>query len=393
MWYNNERIPEEEGVSKLLVGKTFAYFPKYASYEGNENEAINKDGNESVVKEVIESMGDNDSFIKRLSTMGLGLLLNVGQKTEEKMEDTNTNKDNNFIEFNSKNSLLSTFNTMSDNVNNVEDIYETADNIDCIKYNNKVYELINPRLGRTIIPLNPELLAQSTLDKNVADNYLNEIYKTVQKYSILTEYSFLIKEIPRNFYCLIQYDNLYIWDVFFFLYSTIYKNGKFKIQIRLNENYPNSIPEVYFLTPVFHPLINPESGKLNLGIYLNKWSPNTHYMSLVFLYIKSIFYLQDEYSKDIIENKKAYYLLNNNKQKFLKKVNEYIKQSNSKLYEKIDNFMFNFNENTDYTYISNKLESLKNDQLCTKKPEAFIYWFLNNNCHIESVQSDHGTNV
>uniref|UniRef100_A0A8C9LN17 UBC core domain-containing protein n=1 Tax=Piliocolobus tephrosceles TaxID=591936 RepID=A0A8C9LN17_9PRIM len=394
MWYDNERIPEEEGISKLLVGKTFAYFPKYASYEGNENKATDKDANESVVKEEIQSINSSDSFIKRLSTMGLGLGLSMGQKSEPEMrKDASMDMSDSYSKLSSKISLLSTFNSLNDNINNAEGIYENIDSIDCIKYNNTVYELINQRLGRTIIPLNPELLAQSTLDKNVADNYLNEIYRTVHKYSILTEYSFLIKEIPRNFYCLVQYDNLYIWDVFLFLYSTIYKNGKFKIQIKLNEDYPNSIPEVYFLTPVFHPLINPESGKLNLGVYLNNWSPNTHYMTLIFLYIKNIFYLQDEYTKDIIENEKAYFLLHNNKQKFFKKVNECIKQSNNKLYNKIDNYMFNFNESTDYTYISNKLESLKKDQLCTKKPEAFIYWFLNNDCHAESMQNDDETNV
>ncbi|CRH02854.1 ubiquitin-conjugating enzyme E2, putative [Plasmodium relictum] len=298
MWYDNERIPEEEGASKLLVGKTFAYFPKYVD---NENSGINN-----------------------------------------------------------------------------KKLYEgNLDNIDNIKFDNKEYVLITQRLGRTIIPLNPELLAHSTFDQEIIDSYLNEIHENVHNYSILTEYSFLMNEIPRSFYCLPQPDNLLVWDVFIILYSTLYKNGKFKLQIRLGENYPHSIPEVYFLTPVFHPLINPLTGKLNLGLQLNKWNPTSHYMSLIFLYIKRIFHLQDEYTKEIIENEEAYFLFNNDKEMFLKNVKKSVEESNKAIYNKIDNSMFNFEENEDNTEIRKKLESIKNDQNCSKKTEAFIHWLIN----------------
>ncbi|CRG97064.1 ubiquitin-conjugating enzyme E2, putative [Plasmodium gallinaceum] len=298
MWYDNERIAEEEGVSKLLVGKTFAYFPKYVDNENNDS--------------------------------------------------------------------------------NNKNIYESnLDNIDDIRFDNKEYELITQRIGRTIIPLNPELLAHSTFDQEIIDGYLSEIHKNVHNYSILTEYSFLMNEIPKSFYCLPQPDNLLVWDVFIILYSTFYKNGKFKLQIRLGENYPHSIPEVYFLTPVYHPLINPMTGKLNLGLNLNNWNPTSHYMSLIFLYIKSIFYLQDEYSKEIIENEEAYFLFNNNKEMFLKNVKKSVEESNKVLYNKIDNCMFNFDKNIDSMEITNKLESIKNDQNCSKKVEAFIHWLIN----------------
>ncbi|SOV79511.1 ubiquitin-conjugating enzyme E2, putative [Plasmodium sp. gorilla clade G3] len=298
MWYDNERIVEEEGISRLLVGRTFAYFPKYADGKNNNN--------------------DISSEYK-----------------------------------------------------------ENLDSIDNIKYDNKEYVLITERLGRTIIPLNPELLAQSTFDQDIIDGYLNEIHKNVHNYSILTEYSFLMNEIPRNFYCLPQIDNLLIWDVFIMLYSTVYKNAKLKLQIRLSHNYPNTCPEVFFITPIFHPLVNIQTGKLNLGTNLSNWDPSCHYMSLIFLYIKNLFYLQEEYNKETVENQEALFLLNNDKDEFIKNVQKYINQGNIKIYDYMENCMFNFNQKVEHIEIKDKLENIKTDQVCARKAEAFVHWLLN----------------
>ncbi|CAD2105914.1 ubiquitin-conjugating enzyme E2, putative [Plasmodium vinckei brucechwatti] len=347
MWYDNERIPEEEGVSKLLIGKTFAYFPKCVTEHNEKKDA-------SVSYKLEESSRSENSSHHSSNN----LILNINRESISSRKDTNNNgiygkglrdlKSNDFIE-----------------------------NIDNIIFENKEYSLIPQRLGRTIIPLNPKLLAQSTFDNENIDEYLSEIHKDVHKYSILTEYSFLLNEIPQGFYCLPQSDDLFTWDAFILLYSTMYKNGKFRIQIKLSENHPHTAPEVYFLTPIYHPLVNPKNGKLNLGPELNNWSATRHYISLIFLYIKNIFYLTDVYNDDIIQNEEAYYLLNNDKEAFHKNVEKCVQQSNDLLYNKIDNFMFNFTNNIENKKILNKLEDIKQDQLCVKKAEAFIHWFVN----------------
>ncbi|KYN98219.1 putative ubiquitin-conjugating enzyme E2 [Plasmodium gaboni] len=309
MWYDNERILEEEGISRLLVGRTFAYFPKYADGNNNNNNDISSENKENL------------------------------------------------------------------------------DSIDNIKYDNKEYTLITQRLGRTIIPLNPELLAQSTFDQDIIDGYLNEIHKNIHNYSILTEYSFLMNEIPRNFYCLPQIDNLLIWDVFIMLYSTVYKNAKLKLQIRLSHNYPNTCPEVFFITPIFHPLVNIQTGKLNLGTSLSNWDPSCHYMSLIFLYIKNLFYLQEEYNKETVENQEALFLLNNDKDEFIKNVQKYINLGNKKIYDHMENCMFNFNQKEEHIEIKDKLENIKTDQVCARKAEAFIHWLINE-YSMESTMGD-----
>ena len=42
--------------------------------------------------------------------------------------------------------------------------------------------------------------------------------------------------------------------------SDIFKQGSYRIEIKLTENYPQEAPEIRFLTPVYHPNIE-ENGK------------------------------------------------------------------------------------------------------------------------------------
>ncbi|GAB69255.1 ubiquitin-conjugating enzyme domain containing protein [Plasmodium cynomolgi strain B] len=100
-------------------------------------------------------------------------------------------------------------------------------------------------------------------------------------------------------------------------------------------------------------------------------------MSLIFLYMRNIFYLQDEYSKENIENEEAYFLLNNDRESFLRKVNECVHTSNEKLHHQVDNYMFNFDAEVASREISDMMEQVKDDPLCSRKAEAFIHWLIN----------------
>ncbi|KJP87390.1 hypothetical protein AK88_02947 [Plasmodium fragile] len=357
MWYDNERTPEEEGVSRLLVGKTFAYFPKRPDAASRHVQEAGRYGGVHAQGDV--TPGGNPNTVDNMETMEyMNSAGNEGiTETIEHVQDSHKGDD-------------SMKEVHGDSMHNIE-------GVDSVCFNRKEYVLIQQRLGRTIIPLNPELLAQSTLEQEVIDGYLSEIHKSVGKCSILTEYSFLMNEMPSGIYCLPQEDNLLVWDVFLILYSTVYKNGKFKAQIRLGENYPHTIPEVYFLSSVFHPCINSHTGKLNLGKHLNEWTPKSHYMSLIFLYMRNIFYLQDEYNKECIENEEAYFLLNNDRELFLQKVHECVHMSNEQLYHQVDNYMLNFGAEVGSQEISNMMKQVKDDPLCSRKVEAFIHWLIN----------------
>ena len=48
-----------------------------------------------------------------------------------------------------------------------------------------------------------------------------------------------------------------------------YKGLEFQIRLSIPENYPNEIVKVYFETKVIHPMINFETGELNIQMLSN----------------------------------------------------------------------------------------------------------------------------
>jgi ubiquitin-protein ligase len=59
-----------------------------------------------------------------------------------------------------------------------------------------------------------------------------------------------------------------------------YKEGKFKFDLHLN-HFPQQQPKIYFLSQVFHPLIDYQSGELDVSTMLGQvWN----YGSEVMLY-------------------------------------------------------------------------------------------------------------
>ena len=55
--------------------------------------------------------------------------------------------------------------------------------------------------------------------------------------------------------------------------DTPYEGGIFKININVPENYPFSPPKCVFITKIFHPNINIDSGEICFELLKDKWTP------------------------------------------------------------------------------------------------------------------------
>ncbi|XP_077864404.1 ubiquitin-conjugating enzyme E2 D4-like [Saccoglossus kowalevskii] len=65
-------------------------------------------------------------------------------------------------------------------------------------------------------------------------------------------------------------DNLYLWNAEIpGPKQSLYKGGKFKVQISFPDNYPMAPPLVHFLTPIYHLNVSQNGGQVCLGLLNN----------------------------------------------------------------------------------------------------------------------------
>ena len=85
-------------------------------------------------------------------------------------------------------------------------------------------------------------------------------------------------------------------------HDSLYKNGLFILKIKFPDNFPQTPPEICFLTPIYHLNVNPyfprnfgaePLGHIFISI-LNNWKPE-YKMREVLTNISSLFYLEDPY--------------------------------------------------------------------------------------------------
>lgn len=60
-----------------------------------------------------------------------------------------------------------------------------------------------------------------------------------------------------------------VWHGVVFVRYGIYKEGKFKFKI-IFDGFPAKTPKVHFMSEIYHPLVHPETGLLDLGNELEK---------------------------------------------------------------------------------------------------------------------------
>ena len=120
---------------------------------------------------------------------------------------------------------------------------------------------------------------------------------------------------------LFKEDDIYEWDIVLLgAPDSLYNGGIFHIKLSFPKYYPNSKPEVIFLTPIYHLNVNPlklEGNEIEpLGhvsvSFINWWNPKTTVKEIL-IQLYSIFYLQTndspyglDRSIEFLENRPLY---------------------------------------------------------------------------------------
>ncbi|KAG8562635.1 hypothetical protein GDO81_015746 [Engystomops pustulosus] len=122
-----------------------------------------------------------------------------------------------------------------------------------------------------------------------------------------------------------------VWFGVIFIRHGLYQDGVFKFTVYIPDNYPDGeCPRLVFDIPVFHPLVDPISGELDVKRAFAKWRRNHNHIWQVLMYARRIFYKIDTTSP---LNPEAAVLYEKDVQLFKSKVVDSVKLCNSHLFD------------------------------------------------------------
>lgn len=184
------------------------------------------------------------------------------------------------------------------------------------------------------------------------------------EYTLLAEYNLLQKQMIPGVYVLPAAKSPLIWYGVLFIHHGIYEEGIFKFVMSIPENYPDGdCPLLKFVPPVYHPLINMETGELDIKRAFPLWRRTVNHLWQVLLFARRLFY-RIESSNAVNEEAATLY---NNTNAYREKVKENISLCHEQLCNEIDDdpHSIRFTE-----WQAEKHENIRNSILCTKdKPE------------------------
>ena len=112
-----------------------------------------------------------------------------------------------------------------------------------------------------------------------------------QEYSVHAEFTLAVKQKLPGVHVQPSYQSELLWFGIIFIGRGLYQGGIFKFTVHIPENYPDGdCPRLLFDGPVFHPLVDPNSGELDVKRAFAKWTPNQNHIWQVLVYARSIFY-------------------------------------------------------------------------------------------------------
>ncbi|PSN40170.1 hypothetical protein C0J52_16355 [Blattella germanica] len=140
-----------------------------------------------------------------------------------------------------------------------------------------------------------------------------------QEYSIISEYNMLRKQELPGIYVIPSAQSALVWFGVLFVRQGIYQGGIFRFTVHMPESFPDGgCPKVVFQNKVFHPMIDPSNGEMDVKSGFQEWRKNVNHIYQVVQFVRRAFYK--------IETKK-------NKEGFHETVKTCVKISQDQVYD------------------------------------------------------------
>lgn len=107
------------------------------------------------------------------------------------------------------------------------------------------------------------------------------VQQLLQQFSVLLEYEKLQDFAPPGMYVMPSLDSALTWHGTIFVRQGFYRGGVFKFRLTLPEDYPELPPELFFVSDVFHPMVEPKTGRIDIGAVFPEWRAGRDYASFV----------------------------------------------------------------------------------------------------------------
>mmetsp|Transcript_48205 Transcript_48205/g.105162 ORF Transcript_48205/g.105162 Transcript_48205/m.105162 type:complete len:339 (-) Transcript_48205:33-1049(-) len=126
------------------------------------------------------------------------------------------------------------------------------------------------------------------------EEHEEEIGNLLQQYGILLEYERMQDLLPSGMYVLPCFDSVLTWQGALFVRQGLYKGAVFKFRLVLPEEYPDQGPDLYFTSDVFHPMVDPKTGQVELVSLFPEWRPGRDFAAFALPHLHRAF-LRREY--------------------------------------------------------------------------------------------------
>ena len=146
----------------------------------------------------------------------------------------------------------------------------------------------------------------------------------IKDLKLAIEFKYLTQSAPAGVYLMPEVDSIRHLHGVIFVRRGLYRDGIFRFHVRLPPDYNsiNTHPEIVFTPPIFNPLVDPSTGKLDLrqDPALAEWDPSRHYILTALTFLKKSFYMKSYDAFETVSNPEALRMFQIDKEGYFSKV-------------------------------------------------------------------------
>jgi len=159
----------------------------------------------------------------------------------------------------------------------------------------------------------------------------------IKDFKLAIEFKYLMKHAPVGIYLLPEFDNIRVLHGVIFVRRGLYRDGifRFRVDLPMQYNDINTHPLITFTPPIFNPLVDITTGRLELTAdeALREWHPERHFIVTAITFLKKAFYTKSYDSFTKCPNSEAKALFQHDQDEFLRRVSACVTESQHRVFD------------------------------------------------------------